>query len=114
MANRCEISVIMPVFNEAQNLGRLLDQLQSLNLPSTEVIVVDDGSTDGSGEIAEKRGVRLISHPYNIGNGAAIKSGIRAARGKTLILMDGDGQHIWWWGREARGPDCVSIDMLPI
>jgi len=93
MANRCEISVIMPVFNEAQNLGRLLDQLQSLNLPSTEVIVVDDGSTDGSGEIAEKRGVRLIRHPYNIGNGAAIKSGIRAARGKTLVLMDGDGQH---------------------
>jgi len=83
----------MPVFNEAQNLGRLLDQLQSLNLPSTEVIVVDDGSTDGSGEIAEKRGVRLIRHPYNIGNGAAIKSGIRAARGKTLVLMDGDGQH---------------------
>lgn len=93
MANRCEISVIMPVFNEAQNLGRLLDQLQSLNLPSMEVIVVDDGSTDGSGEIAEKRGVRLIRHPYNIGNGAAIKSGIRAARGKTLVLMDGDGQH---------------------
>ncbi|MEE8075696.1 MAG: glycosyltransferase family 2 protein [Candidatus Binatia bacterium] len=83
----------MPVFNEAQNLGRLLDQLQSLNLPSTEVIVVDDGSTDGSGEIAEKRGVKLIRHPYNIGNGAAIKSGIRAARGKTLVLMDGDGQH---------------------
>ncbi|MEE9144048.1 MAG: glycosyltransferase family 2 protein, partial [Candidatus Binatia bacterium] len=93
MANRCEISVIMPVFNEAQNLGRLLDQLQSLNLPSTEVIVVDDGSTDGSGEIAEKRGVKLIRHPYNIGNGAAIKSGIRAACGKTLVLMDGDGQH---------------------
>ncbi len=83
----------MPVFNEAQNLGRLLDQLQSLNLPSTEVIVVDDGSTDGSGEIAEKRGVKLIRHPYNIGNGAAIKSGIRAACGKTLVLMDGDGQH---------------------
>ncbi len=93
MANRCEISVVLPVFNEAQNLGRLLDQLQSLNLPSTEVIVVDDGSTDGSGEIAEKRGVKLIRHPYNIGNGAAIKSGIRAACGKTLVLMDGDGQH---------------------
>jgi len=93
MAKHCEISVVLPVFNEAQNLGRLLDRLQSLELPDSEVIVVDDGSTDGSGEIAEKRGVRLIRHPYNIGNGAAIKSGIRAARGKTLVLMDGDGQH---------------------
>jgi len=93
MAKRCEISVILPVFNEAHNLGRLLDRLQSLELPDSEVIVVDDGSTDGSGEIAGKRGVRLIRHPYNIGNGAAIKSGIRAARGRLLVLMDGDGQH---------------------
>ncbi len=93
MANRCEISVVLPVFNEAQNLGRVLDQLQSLKLPDTEVIVVDDGSTDGTSEVAEKKGVRLVRHPYNIGNGAAIKSGIRAARGKTLVLMDGDGQH---------------------
>ena len=93
MAKRCEISVVLPVFNEAQNLGRLLDRLQSLELPDSEVIVVDDGSTDGSGEIAEKRGVRLVRHPYNIGNGAAIKSGIRAARGRLLVLMDGDRQH---------------------
>ncbi len=93
MAKRCEISVVLPVFNEAQNLGRLLDRLQSLELPDSEVIVVDDGSTDGSSEIAEKRGVRLVRHPYNIGNGAAIKSGIRAARGRLLVLMDGDGQH---------------------
>ncbi len=93
MAKRCEISVVLPVFNEAQNLGRLLDRLQSLELPDSEVIVVDDGSTDGSGEIAEKRGVRLVRHPYTIGNGAAIKSGIRAARGRLLVLMDGDGQH---------------------
>ena len=93
MAKRCEISVVLPVFNEAQNLGRLLDRLQSLELPDSEVIVVDDGSTDGSGEIAEKRGVRLVRHPYTIGNGAAIKSGIRAARGRLLVLIDGDGQH---------------------
>ncbi len=93
MAKRCEISVVLPVFNEAQNLGRLLDRLQSLGLPDSEVIVVDDGSTDGSGEIAEMKGVRLVRHPYNIGNGAAIKSGIRAARGRLLVLMDGDGQH---------------------
>jgi len=93
MANRCEISVVLPVFNEAQNLGRLLDQLQSLKLPDTEVIVVDDGSTDGTSEVAEKKGVRLVRHPYNIGNGAAVKSGIRSAKGKWLVFMDGDGQH---------------------
>ena len=51
MAKRCEISVVLPVFNEAQNLGRLLDRLQSLELPGSEVIVVDDGSMDGSGSI---------------------------------------------------------------
>jgi glycosyltransferase involved in cell wall biosynthesis len=93
MANQCNISVVLPVFNEAQSLGPLLDRLRSLNLPDAEIVVVDDGSSDGSAEIAEERGVRLIRHPYNIGNGAAIKSGIRAARGKLLVLMDGDGQH---------------------
>ncbi|MBI3058840.1 MAG: glycosyltransferase family 2 protein [Deltaproteobacteria bacterium] len=73
MADTCDVSVIVPVFNEAQNLGQLLDRLQSLHLPNAEMIVVDDGSTDGSSEIAEKRGARVIQHPYNIGNGAAIK-----------------------------------------
>lgn len=93
MADPCAISVIVPVFNEAHSLGQLLDRLRSLSLPGAEVIVVDDGSSDASAEIAEKKGARVIRHPYNIGNGAAIKSGIRAARGKLLVLMDGDGQH---------------------
>jgi len=93
MDDHCDISVVIPVFNEAQNLGQLLDRLQSLRLPGAELIVVDDGSTDGSGEIAEKKGVRVVRHPYNIGNGAAVKSGIRAASGRLLVLMDGDGQH---------------------
>src|SRR3989338_7074011 len=93
MADQRGVSIIIPVFNEAENLGQLLDRLRSVLLPSWEVIVVDDGSTDGSSEIAEKRGARVIRHPYNIGNGAAVKSGIRAARGKLLVLMDGDGQH---------------------
>ena len=93
MADRCDVSVVIPVFNEAQNLGPLLAQIRSLNLRSAEVIVVDDGSTDASAEIAEKSGARVVRHPYNIGNGAAIKNGIRAARGRLLVLMDGDGQH---------------------
>ncbi len=93
MADHCRLSIIIPVFNESQNLSFLLDQLQSLEMPDTEIIVVDDGSTDESWKIVAEKGARLIHHPYNIGNGAAVKSGIRAARGKLLVLMDGDGQH---------------------
>lgn len=93
MADHCHISIILPVFDEAPTLGKLLNELKSLQLPGAEIIVVNDGSTDGSCEIAEETGVKLIHHPYNIGNGAAIKSGIRAARGRILVLMDADGQH---------------------
>lgn len=93
MTEPCRLSIIIPVFNEAQNLPGLLDHIHSLGLPDSELIVVDDSSTDGSAEIAERKGARVIRHPYNVGNGAAIKSGIRAARGKFVMLMDGDGQH---------------------
>ncbi len=93
MAKGAEISVILPVFNEAKNLGRVLDRLDSLKLADVEVIVVDDGSTDETGEVAKNKGARVVRHPYNIGNGAAVKSGIRAAKGKWLVFMDGDGQH---------------------
>lgn len=92
-ADRFQVSIIIPVFNEAENLGPLLDKVGALSLPSHEVIVVDDGSSDGSAEVAEKAGVKVVRHPYNIGNGAAVKSGMRAARGRWLVLMDGDGQH---------------------
>lgn len=92
-ADRFQLSIIIPVFNEAENLGALLDKLAALELPSAEIVVVDDGSSDGSTAVAEAAGVRVVRHPYNIGNGAAIKSGIRAARGQWLLLMDGDGQH---------------------
>lgn len=93
MANPCRLSIIIPVFNEAENLGSVLDQLHSLAISGAEIIVVDDGSTDQTWKIATENGARLIRHPYNIGNGAAVKSGIRAARGELLALMDGDGQH---------------------
>jgi glycosyltransferase involved in cell wall biosynthesis len=93
MASACEISIIIPVFNEAGKLLELLNNIRALQLASSEIIVIDDGSTDGSADTAMAGGANVVRHPYNIGNGAAIKSGIRAARGRLLVLMDGDGQH---------------------
>lgn len=93
MVSRVDISIILPVYNEAETLRKLLEEIRALDLPCTEIIVVDDGSTDQSGEVARRAGARVIRHPYNIGNGAAIKSGIRASRGSRIVFMDGDGQH---------------------
>lgn len=93
MASHCEISIVVPVFNEADKIAELLAQIQALGLAHSEIIVVDDGSTDASAEIALRAGANVIRHPYNIGNGAAVKNGMRAARGRLLVLMDGDGQH---------------------
>ena len=93
MASSCEISIIIPVFNEAESLSELLTKILALHLPGSEIIVVDDGSTDGTADVAMKTGANVVRHPYNIGNGAAVKTGIRAARGTFLVLMDGDGQH---------------------
>jgi glycosyltransferase involved in cell wall biosynthesis len=93
MASHCEISLVIPVFNEAENLAQVLGKIRDLELAQTEIIVVDDGSSDGSADIALAAGANVVRHPYNIGNGAAVKSGIRAARGRLIVLMDGDGQH---------------------
>lgn len=59
-----------------------------------KTIVVDDGSQDDTPALAKRAGARVISHPYNIGNGAAVKTGIRNARGNILMMMDGNGQHV--------------------
>lgn len=86
------VSVVIPARNEARNLEGLLPKLVE-SFPGYEIIVVNDGSSDDTAEVCTAHGVRVITHPYSMGNGAAIKSGARAATGEVLVFMDGDGQH---------------------
>lgn len=87
-----KISVILPAKNEAEGLRRTLPSLREL-LPDAEVIVVDDGSTDDTATVAAQFGARVVSSPYSMGNGAAIKRGARSAGGDVFVFMDADGQH---------------------
>ncbi|MEZ4646182.1 MAG: glycosyltransferase family 2 protein [Chloroflexota bacterium] len=96
-----DLSIIIPMYNEAQVIRRVLESLlemltTTLSHISFEIIVVDDGSSDDSAaqvlQLAHPA-VHLQQHPYNIGNGAAVKTGIRHAQGAYILLMDADGQH---------------------
>lgn len=86
------VSVIVPAFNEGQAIGPLVTNLRAA-AAWHEVIVVDDGSTDDTAAHAERAGACVIRHPYNKGNGAAVKTGIRRATGTFVLIVDGDGQH---------------------
>jgi len=86
------LSVILPARNEAESLRRLLPALAAI-LPDAEIIIVNDGSDDNTLTVCAEFPVRVVSHPYPKGNGAAVKSGARAANGDVLIFMDADGQH---------------------
>ncbi len=94
--NTPRISVIIPTFNEGEAIGDVIKQIRVVVNKldkGHEIIVIDDGSTDNTAESARSAGAKVIQHPYNIGNGAAVKTGIRHARGSILVTIDGDGQH---------------------
>ena len=90
------ISVIIPAYNESDTIYALVtDLIKNLNNNGleNEIIVVDDASSDQTFELAIKAGAKVIRHPYNKGNGAAIKTGIRNTNGELIVMMDADGQH---------------------
>lgn len=94
--NISTLSIILPAYNEADSIDSLIQNIQGIVQRagySFEILVIDDGSHDNTAVIAKAAGARVIRHPYNIGNGAAIKTGIRNARGDVLIMLDADGQH---------------------
>lgn len=86
------VSVVIPARNEAATVAKVVAGVREV-LPSAEVIVVDDGSTDRTAEVAAGAGARIVSRPCGLGNGAAVKAGARVAAGELIVFMDADGQH---------------------
>jgi glycosyltransferase involved in cell wall biosynthesis len=89
---RFTLTVVIPAYNEGDSVDRVVRKVQELR-PDAEILVVDDGSPDNTAETARAAGARVIRHPYNKGNGAAVKTGIRHATGDVVLLLDADGQH---------------------
>jgi len=88
-----QISVVIPAYNEEEAIGPVVRDVIEQVSDLKEVIVVDDGSSDGTAAAAAEAGASVVRAPYNKGNGAAVKAGIRRATGDIVVMMDGDGQH---------------------
>ena len=92
MASADSVTIVVPAFNEGESIGAVVAELKAA-ANWREVLVVDDGSTDGTARAAQDAGARVIRHPYNKGNGASVKTAIRAAGGEWIAIVDADGQH---------------------
>lgn len=91
-ASDVKFSIVLPALNEQKSLEKLLPELKS-HYPNAEVLVIDDGSIDDTTKICQAQDVRVISHPYCMGNGASIKTGVRNVSHEIIVFMDADGQH---------------------
>jgi glycosyltransferase involved in cell wall biosynthesis len=92
LADPSAVSIVIPALNEAAAIGDVVSRLRA-EAPWHEILVVDDGSRDENGARASQAGAEVVRHPYTKGNGAAVKTGIRRARGEFVLIVDGDGQH---------------------
>jgi glycosyltransferase involved in cell wall biosynthesis len=92
MATPETVTIVLPAFNEGVSIGQVVTALRTA-APWHEILVVDDGSTDATGQAAQQSGARVIRHPYNKGNGAAVKTAIRSATSEWIVVVDADGQH---------------------
>lgn len=90
--SKFSLSIVLPAKNESAAINATVTGIRRY-YPDAEVIVVNDGSTDNTAAVAEAAGVSVLHHPYSKGNGAAIKTGARAASGEIIVFMDADGQH---------------------
>lgn len=92
MADPSTVSVLIPAYNEALSISAVVSAMSSV-APWREIIVIDDGSSDDTADRARQASAVVVRHPYNKGNGAAVKTGIRRAAGEFVLIIDGDGQH---------------------
>ncbi len=90
-----DVSAVIPAFNAASHLAAVIDRVAAW-VPRGRIVVVDDGSSDATRDVAERSGVIVVAHPHNRGKGAAIRTGIERAQKLGVpyaILLDADGQH---------------------
>jgi len=92
LADPSSVSIVIPAYNESEAIAEVVSVLRA-SAPWREIIVVDDASTDATGQLAAAAGATVVRHPYNMGNGAAVKNGIRRATGEYVLIVDADGQH---------------------
>jgi glycosyltransferase involved in cell wall biosynthesis len=102
VATPSSTSVVIPAYNEAESIGGVVRSMAEAG-SWREILVVDDGSEDATAERARDAGAHVVRHPYNKGNGAAVKTGLRQATGEFIVIIDADGQH-----RAALAPRLVA------